>query len=254
MRRRLPSLAAAALIALGGAPVLAAPADMPPPDAVLQPRAGGDYRIGPQDMLDINVSQVEELSKPVQVDTGGDILLPLVGQIPAAGRTPAELSADIAAALKKKYMKDPQVVVSVKEAQGQKITVDGAVGQPGVYPLNGPTSLLQALSLAKGADPKMANLHRVVIFRTINGTRHSAFYDLVRIRNGTAEDPPVCGSDIIVQHLRREDPRPDLRRRLRSRRDAHEALVITSWTGRTGSARYALATGTGPPEQGYSRR
>ena len=85
-------------------------------------------------------------------DTGGNLLLPLIGQVRAAGRTPAELSDEIATALKKKYMKDPQVVVSVKEAQGQKITVDGAVGQPGVYPLNGPTTLMQAVSLAKGAD------------------------------------------------------------------------------------------------------
>jgi len=90
------------------------------------------------------------------------------------------------------------VVVAVKDAQGQKITVDGAVGQPGVYALNGPTTLLQAVSLAKGADPKLANLHRVAIFRTVNGSRQSAFYDLTRISNGQSEDPPVYGSDIVV--------------------------------------------------------
>ncbi|HKR87501.1 MAG TPA: polysaccharide biosynthesis/export family protein [Phenylobacterium sp.] len=163
-----------------------------------QAQSAGDYRIGPQDMLDINVSQVEELSKPVQVDTGGNILLPLVGQMKAAGRTPAELSDDIATALKKKYMKDPQVVVSVKDAQGQKITVDGAVGQPGVYSLNGPTTLMQAVSLAKGADPHFANVHRVTIFRTINGERRSALYDLAQIRSGHAQDPTVYGSDIVV--------------------------------------------------------
>jgi len=203
MRRRLPSLTAATLIALAGAPIVAAPglaaaADLPPPDSMSHPRSAAEYRIGPQDILDINVSQVEELSKSVQVDPGGNVLLPLVGSMPAAGRTPAELSDDIAAALKKKYMKDPLVVVSVKEAQGQKITVDGAVGQPGVYALNGPTTLLQAVSLAKGADPKLANLHRVAIFRTVDGARRSAFYDLTRIRNGQTEDPPVYGSDIVV--------------------------------------------------------
>jgi polysaccharide biosynthesis/export protein len=203
MRRRLPSLTAAAVIALGGASSLAHAAQaksghMPPPDALTQAQTPGEYRIGPQDMLDINVSQVEELSKPVQVDTGGNILLPLVGQMKAAGRTPAELSDDIAGALKKKYMKDPQVVVSVKDAQGQKITVDGAVGQPGVYALNGPTTLMQAVSLAKGADPHFANVHRVTIFRTINGERRSAFYDLAQIRSGQAEDPLVYGSDIVV--------------------------------------------------------
>jgi polysaccharide export outer membrane protein len=196
MHKRLPPLTAAAIIALCGAPALAA--DLPPPDAINQARLAGDYRIGPQDMLDIDVSQVPELSKPFEVDTGGNLLLPLVGQLQAAGRTPAELSADIATALKKKYMKDPQVVVSVKEAQGQKITVDGAVGQPGVYPLNGPTTLMQAVSLAKGADPHFANVHKVAIFRQVNGTRRSAFYDLQQIRTGHAEDPAVYGSDIVV--------------------------------------------------------
>src|SRR4051812_35323758 len=104
MRRRLPSLSAAALLALSGAPAMAATVNLPPPDSVTHQVAAGDYRIGPQVMLDINVSQVEELSKPVQVDTGGKILLPLVGQVQAAGRTPAELSQDLAGALKKHYM------------------------------------------------------------------------------------------------------------------------------------------------------
>jgi polysaccharide export outer membrane protein len=198
MHTRLPPLTAAAIIALCGAPAFAAAPNLPPPDAVNRPSAGADYRIGAQDMLDIDVSQVPELSKPFEVDTGGNLLLPLVGQVRAAGRTPAELSEDIANALKKKYMKDPQVVVSVKEAQGQKITVDGAVGQPGVYPLNGPTTLMQAVSLAKGADPHFANVHKVAIFRQVNGTRKSAFYDLQQIRTGQAEDPAVYGSDIVV--------------------------------------------------------
>jgi polysaccharide export outer membrane protein len=199
MRRRLTTLSVAALLALNAAPVLAARiADLPPPDAYTQAKGGMEYHIGPQDVLDISVSQVEELSKPVTVDTSGKILLPLVGQIPAAGRTPAELSGDIATALKKNYMKDPQVVVSLKESQLQKVTVDGAVIQPGVYPLPGPTTLMQAVSLAKGADPKFANLKRVAIFRTVNGERRSAFYDLAQIRSGRAPDPQVFGSDIVV--------------------------------------------------------
>jgi polysaccharide export outer membrane protein len=198
MRRRLSSFTAAALLALGGAPALAAPASLPAPDSHGETAIPGDYRIGPLDTLDVNVSQVAELSKPVQVDASGKILLPLVGQMQAAGRTPSELSDDIAAALKKKYMKDPQVVVAVKDAQGEKITVDGAVQQPGMYSLSGPTTLMQAVSMAKGADPHFANVHRVAIFRTVNGQRHGSFYDLAQIRTGAAEDPPVYGSDIVI--------------------------------------------------------
>jgi polysaccharide export outer membrane protein len=199
MRRRLPSLTAAALLALSGAPVLAATGPLPPPDAFNHTAdTAGGYRIEPLDTLDINVSQVEDLSRTVQVDSGGRILLPLVGQMQAAGRTPSELSGDIAAALKTRYMKDPQVVVGVKEAQGEKITIDGAVQAPGMYPLAGPTTLMQAVSMAKGADPHFANVHRVAIFRQIDGERRSAFYDLAQIRSGRADDPPVYGSDIVV--------------------------------------------------------
>lgn len=199
MRRRLPSLAAAAFIALAGAPALAVAAPLPPPDSagVLRPESA-EYRIGAQDQLEINVFGIEELKRSVQVDSGGKVLLPLIGQVQAGGRTPGELSGDIATALKAKYMKDPQVIVTVKEAQSQKVTVDGAVIQPGVYPLAGPTTLLQAVSLARGPDPKLANVKRVAIFRQVGGERRSAFYDLTQIRTGKAEDPQVYGSDIVV--------------------------------------------------------
>ena len=200
MRRRSSSLAAAvALLALAASPALAASASLPPPDAVARATPGiTEYRIGPADTLDINVSQLPELTKVVEVGQGGKILLPLIGQVQAAGRTPVELSDDIATALKKKYMKDPIVVVAVKDAQGDKITVDGAVTKPGVYPLAGPTTLLQAVALAQGPDPTLANPKRVAIFRTIGGQRRSAFYDLTQIRTGHAEDPAIYGNDIVV--------------------------------------------------------
>lgn len=199
MRRRLPSLAAAALIALAGAPALAATANLPPPDSsgVLRSESA-DYRIGAQDQLEINVFGIDDLKRTVQVDSGGKILLPLVGSVQAGGRTPDELSQDLVVALKKKYMKDPQVIVTVKEAQSQRVTIDGAVLQPGVYPLTGPTTLLQAVSLARGPDPKLANVKKVAIFRQVGGKRQSAFYDLTQIRSGKAEDPVVYGSDIVV--------------------------------------------------------
>ncbi|MCR5880878.1 polysaccharide export protein [Phenylobacterium sp. J367] len=148
--------------------------------------------------MEINVFGIDELKREVQVDSGGKVILPLIGQVQAGGRTPAELSNDIAGMLKKTYMKDPQVIVTVKEAQSQKVTVDGAVMQPGLYPLAGPTTLMQAVSLARGPDPKLANVKRVAIFRTVGGQRHSAFYNLAAIRAGKADDPLVYGNDIVV--------------------------------------------------------
>jgi len=173
--------------------------ELPPPDgaAVIHP-GDADYRIGPQDVLDINVFQVPDLSKTVSVDTGGKILLPLVGPLQAAGRTPLELSQDLAAALKRTYMKDPQVVIGVKEASSQKVTVDGAVQQPGIYALQGPTTLMQAIALSHGVDPKLANLKKVAIIRTVNHQRTAGMFDLAAIREGRAIDPQVYGQDVII--------------------------------------------------------
>lgn len=195
---------AAAAVAVVLSPQIAASrpiqgAELPPPDGAAVIRPGDiDYRIGAQDLLDINVFQVPDLSKSLQVDTGGKILLPLVGSLAAAGKTPAELSQDIAAALRKSYMRDPQVVVSVKEASSQKVTVDGAVQQPGIYSLPGPTTLMQAIALSHGVDTKLANLKKVAIIRTVNQKRTAGMFNLSAIRQGLAPDPQVFGQDVII--------------------------------------------------------
>jgi polysaccharide export outer membrane protein len=200
MRWLTSSLAAAALIALSASPALAATkANLPPPDAsaLLSP-AAADYRIGAQDVLEVNVFGIDDLKREVTVDSGGNVVLPLVGQMKAGGRTPGEFSRDLETGLKAKYMKNPQVIVTVKNAQSQRVTIDGAVNQPGVYPLPGPTTLLQAISLAHGPDQKLANTKKVAVFRQVNGARQSAFFNLNEIRTGKSEDPQIYGNDIIV--------------------------------------------------------
>ena len=157
-----------------------------------------DYRIGPQDTLEIDVFQLNDLNRTVQVDSSGQILLPLLGQVPAAGKTSKELSNEIAGKLGEKYVNNPQVTVVVKEAQGQRITVDGAVTQPGVYTLAGPTTLMQAVALAKGPDTKMANLHKVTVYHMEAAGRTQQFYDLQAIRDGKKPDPLIYGKDVIV--------------------------------------------------------
>lgn len=159
----------------------------------------GDYRIGPFDKLNINVYQMKDLTlSDVQVDAAGRITLPLIGSIEAAGKTAPELSDEIAGMLRGRYLQQPQVTVWVTDAASQKVTVDGAVVQPGVYTLSGPTTLIQAVAMAKGPDLKYANLRRVVVFRTINGQRAAAVFDLKLIRQGKAEDPAILGNDVIV--------------------------------------------------------
>jgi len=199
MRRLMSSLAAAVVLAAAPPALAAANRTLPAPDsaALLSP-AAADYRIGSQDMLEINVFGIEELKRDVQVDSGGKVILPLVGQMQAGGRTPGEFARDLETALKAKYMKNPQVIVTVKNAQSQRVTIDGAVNKPGVYPLSGPTTLLQAISLGGGPDQKLANVKKVAVFRQVQGKRHAAFFDLNQIRNGKAEDPQIYGNDIVV--------------------------------------------------------
>jgi polysaccharide export outer membrane protein len=156
-----------------------------------------DYVIGPQDELDINVFQIEDLSKKVKVESSGAILLPLIGQVQATGRTVKELSDDIALKLGEKYVKDPLVTVTVTESASQKVTVDGAVTQPGIYPISGNTTLSQAVALARGTIED-ANLRQVAIFRNEGDKRMAAVFDLSAIRAGRLPDPPVLANDVIV--------------------------------------------------------
>lgn len=160
--------------------------------------APAEYRIGVGDKLDVRVFQVADLSfAELVVDTSGNINMPLIGAVRSAGRTAGEMSADIAARLAARYLRDPQVTVTVKEAANQKVTVDGAVTRPGVYEMRGSTSLLQAVAMAEGPTT-VADLTKVAVFRTVAGQRSVAVFDLASIRQGRASDPQVFGDDVIV--------------------------------------------------------
>ncbi|MDP3400190.1 MAG: polysaccharide biosynthesis/export family protein [Brevundimonas sp.] len=157
-----------------------------------------DYRIGETDLLKVSVFRVPELSfDEIRVDASGNIQMPLIGTVQAAGLTPSELSASLTTQLGARYLRNPQITVTVIEAASQKITIDGAVTQPGVYEMRGRTTLLQAVAMARGPTGS-ADLSSVAVFRTINGQRMVAVFDLGAIRNGAAEDPVVLGEDVIV--------------------------------------------------------
>jgi len=156
------------------------------------------YRIGPSDKLSLTVFQVADLSfQEIFVDASGKLQLPLLGSVQAAGLTPAELSADLERRLGERYLRNPRVSVSVSEAASQKITVDGAVTKPGVYQMRGRTTLLQAVAMAEGGT-QIADLKKVAVFRSVEGRRMIAVFDLAAIRRGQASDPVVLGDDIIV--------------------------------------------------------
>jgi polysaccharide export outer membrane protein len=124
-----------------------------------------DLPVGAGDLLEISVFEVEELSKiRLRVPLRGVISLPLLGQIQAAGRTTAELEDEIRTRLQRKFMHDPQVSVFLTEHNSQRVSVIGAVRKGGVFTLNRPIRLADALALAEGLTDE-ADRHVYVIRR-----------------------------------------------------------------------------------------
>ena len=195
-------LLAVALVGCGGPRMdidqmsAAQPVDMQTVQMIVA--TSSEYDIGVGDKLSVRVFQVEDLSfDELVVDTSGNINLPLIGAVRGSGRTAGEMSADIAGRLAAQYLRNPQVTVTVTEAANQKITIDGAVTKPGVYEMRGSTSLLQAVAMAEGPT-RVADLTKVAVFRSIDGRRSVALFDLAAIRQGRASDPQVLGDDVIV--------------------------------------------------------
>lgn len=156
-----------------------------------------DYRIGSLDVLEITVFGVPELTRTAQVTSGGQISLPLIGAVTAARRTPTEVEADIAKRLGETYLQSPQVSVFVKESLSQRVTVSGAVAKPGVFPITGQTTLLQAVAMGGGLV-RLADPGAVVVFRHVDGQRYAARFDVHAIGRGQAADPVVLAGDVVI--------------------------------------------------------
>ena len=172
--------------------------ELPPPDRSDLFAESRAYLIGPFDRLTIDVFGIGELSgKEVQTDASGRISFPLAGTIEAAGRTPAEVEDEIEQRLSARYIRDPQVTVNLKETVSQVITVDGQVKQPGLYPVIGKMTLMRAVATASGTA-EFAQLNDVVIFRTVNGQKLAALYNLKAIRRGNYADPEVFANDVVI--------------------------------------------------------
>jgi polysaccharide biosynthesis/export protein len=154
-----------------------------------------EYRIGPQDLLEVSVFLNQDLKREVRVNTVGQISLPLIGSVPAGGKTVQELESDLTAAYGKSYLQNPQVNVFIKEFTSQRVTLEGSIAKPGIYPITGRTSLLQAIAIGGGTQA-LANETSVVVFRVVKGQRMAAIFDLKQIRQ--AEDPEIFGDDIVV--------------------------------------------------------
>ena len=157
------------------------------------------YRIGPGDALRVVVWKHEELSTQVAVRPDGAISLPLVGDVPATGRSASEIATDVQGRLHRYYQDDPPVTVQVQEVKSYKIYVVGEVNKPGEYAPSHEVTVLMGLSLA-GGFTRFADADRIVIVRRdARGERRIPFdYSAVVSRGELRQDIALELGDTVV--------------------------------------------------------
>jgi polysaccharide biosynthesis/export protein len=178
----------------GAAGVVAAPA--PVAGAVQVP---SDYVIGPEDVLGVVYWRDKDMTGDVAVRSDGKISLPLLNDVQAAGLTPAQLRDKLVDA-SKQYFEDPSITVVVKQMNSRKVFITGEVGKPGPYPLAGPTTVLQLISIAGGLRD-YADSKKILIVRNENGKQTSFLFnykDVVSRKNLRQNIELKPGDTVIV--------------------------------------------------------
>lgn len=157
-----------------------------------------EYKIGPQDLLRIDVWKEAEISRTVPVRPDGKISLPLLNDIQAAGLTPMQLSAAIADGLKK-YVQNPQVTVSVAEINSRRVYVTGEVTKPGAFPLLPDMTVLQALS-GSGGFTQFAKLKGIYVLRMENAKQVKHPFNYKDVVSGKAAEQNILlqPGDVVV--------------------------------------------------------
>ena len=186
MRRALVSLAILALAAACAKPV----APPPPPREVLE------YSIVPGDLLGIKIFGATELDQEVQVRPDGRISFSPVGEIDAAGKTPAAVDAELTEALAKDFA-NPEVTVFVKKFADQNVYVGGEVDKGGIIPLQGPLTSLMAIVRAGGFLDTAQQSNVIVLRDAGDGTREIHVVDARRVLKGESPDMTLAPYDIV---------------------------------------------------------
>ncbi|MBS0171112.1 MAG: polysaccharide biosynthesis/export family protein [Nitrospira sp.] len=146
------------------------------------PNSDLGYQLGPEDVLLISVWKDEHLTREVVVRPDGMISFPLVGDVPAEGRTVEELRLDLAKRLIK-YIPAVNLTVSVVKPLSYKVYVVGRVAKPGEFLVGHYTDVLQALSLAGGLTPFAAE-NDIKIVRRVMGQQHTLPFRYGDVRKG----------------------------------------------------------------------
>lgn len=161
---------------------------------------GGDYQIGPEDVLEISVWKEKDLQlKEVLVRPDGWITFPLVGNMKAEGRTAQEIHDEITERLRK-YIPDPVVTVSVKKVAGYKIYIIGKVNKPGQYVIGRYVDVLQALTLAGGLTPFADEDNIRILRKGENDKERVMHFNYGDVKNGRrlAQNIMLKSGDTIV--------------------------------------------------------
>jgi polysaccharide export outer membrane protein len=169
-----------------------------PKAAETSPKAPADsgYKIGPQDVLQIDVWKEPEITRSIPVRPDGKISLPLLNDIQAAGLTAMELATNIREGLEK-YLNNPQVTVIVTQINSQRVFVTGEVARSGAMPLLPGMTALQALSSA-GGFTQFARTKSIYILRNQNGKQDKIPYAYKDVLKGKKEDVALQPGDVIV--------------------------------------------------------
>jgi polysaccharide export outer membrane protein len=158
-----------------------------------------DYVIGPEDVLGVVYWRDKDMSGDVAVRPDGKISLPLLNDVQAAGMTPAQLR-DKLVEVSKQYFEDPSITVVVKQMNSRKVFITGEVSKPGPYPLAGPTTVLQLISIAGGLRD-YADSKKILIVRNENGKQTSFLFnykDVVSRKNLRQNIELKPGDTVIV--------------------------------------------------------
>jgi len=157
-----------------------------------------EYKIGPQDVLRIDVWKEPEISRVVPVRPDGKISLPLLNDVQAAGLTAMQLAGIISEGLKK-YIAGPQVTVSVAEINSRRVYVTGEVSRPGAMQLLPNMTVLQALS-SSGGFTQFAKIKNIYVLRMINGKQEKLLFNYKEVVNGRKPEQNIMlqPGDVIV--------------------------------------------------------
>jgi polysaccharide export outer membrane protein len=170
-----------------------------PPASQAAVAADANYKIGPQDVLRIDVWKENEISRSVPVRPDGKISLPLLNDVQAAGLTAMELANNISEGLKK-FITNPQVTVSVTDINSRRVYVTGEVTRPGAYPLLPNMTVLQALTSASGFT-QFARTKKIYVLRNEGGKQAKYPFNYNEVVKGKMPEENIMlqsGDTIVV--------------------------------------------------------